>query len=129
MKIIECLKVTYPFQGVCLPEYYLGGRYFKVQKREEGDTITVFARTYISNVCQKMKNGSIYHSRAMKNPIASDAHPEVDDSGMLNHDDHSRYRMLIGCGQWAITLRRFDVMYAIQTMARFSGAPRNISRE
>ena len=32
--------------------------------------------------------------------------------------------MLIGCGQWSITLGRFDVMFAIQTMARFSAAPK-----
>ena len=57
--------------------------------------------------------------------MASDDHPEIDDSGTLNHDDqHSRYQMLIGCGQWAVTLGRFDVMYATQTMARFSAAPK-----
>jgi len=43
MKIIECLIVTYPLQGVGLPEYYLGGN-FKVQKRDRGDTITVCAK-------------------------------------------------------------------------------------
>jgi len=57
--------------------------------------------------------------------MASDDHPEIDGSGALNHDDqHSRYQMLIGCGQWAVTLGRFDVMYATQTMARFSAAPK-----
>jgi len=35
--------------------------------------------------------------------MALDDHPETDDSGALNHDDHSRYQMLIGCGQWAVT--------------------------
>jgi len=50
----------------------------------------------------------------------------MDDSGSaLNNDDHSRCHMLIGCGQWAVTLRRiYDVMYATQTMARFSAAPK-----
>ena len=32
--------------------------------------------------------------------------------------------MLIGCGQWSITLGRLDVMFAIQTMARFSAVPK-----
>ena len=44
MKIIECLKVTYPLQGVGLTEYYLGGD-FKVPKMDRGDTITVCAKT------------------------------------------------------------------------------------
>ena len=43
-----------PPQGVGLPEYYLGGA-FKVQKRDRGDTITVCAKTYISNVCQRVE--------------------------------------------------------------------------
>ena len=41
-------------------------------------------------------------------------HPEIDDSGFLNIDEHYKYRMLIGCGQWAIALGRFDVMFASQ---------------
>ena len=123
MKIIECLKVTYPLQGVGLPEYYLGGD-FKVQKRDRGDTITVCAKTYISNVCQRVEELFNVKLKSYETPMASDDHPEMDDSGLLNHDDHSRYRMLIGCGQWAVTLGRFDVMYATQTMARFSAAPK-----
>jgi len=39
-----------------------------------------------------------YPMEEPQNP-ASDDHPEIDDSGALNHDDHSRYCMLIGCGQ------------------------------
>jgi len=56
--------------------------------------------------------------------MATGDHPEMDDTGFLNNDEHSKYRMLIGCGQWAITLGRFDVMFSIQTMARFTAAPR-----
>ena len=36
MQIIECLKVTYPLQGVGLPEYYLGEDCKVQQKRDEG---------------------------------------------------------------------------------------------
>ena len=32
--------------------------------------------------------------------------------------------MLTGCAQWAVTLGRFDVMYATQTKVRFSAAPK-----
>jgi hypothetical protein len=123
MIIIDCLKITYPLQGVGQPEYYLGGD-FKVQKREAGDTITLSAKTYIENVCQKIEELFHISLKSYDTPMASDDHPETDDSGLLNYDDHSRYRMLIGCGQWAITLGRFDVMYAVQTMARFSAAPK-----
>jgi hypothetical protein len=62
--------------------------------------------------------------KSYETPMATGDHPETDDTGFLNSDDHSKYRMLIGCGQWAITLGRFDTMFAIQTMARFSAAPK-----
>ena len=56
----------------------------------------------------------------------NDDHPEIDASGFLNHDDHSRNHMLTGYGQWGATLGRFDVMYDIQTMPRFSAAPKHL---
>ena len=42
----------------------------------------------------------------------------------MDSDDHSKYRMLIGCAQWAIIIGRIDITYATQTMAKFSAAPR-----
>ena len=32
--------------------------------------------------------------------------------------------MLLGCAQWAITLGRYDIQYATNTLARFSACPR-----
>ena len=91
MKIIECLKVMYPLQGVGLPEYYLGGD-FKVQKRDREDTaITVCAKTYISNVCQRVEELFDVKLKSYETPMASDDHPKMDDSVLLNHDDHLRY--------------------------------------
>ena len=54
------------------------------------------------------------HGKSYENPRATGDHPEIDDTGFLNSVDHSKYRMLIGCGQLAITLGRFDVMFAIK---------------
>ena len=122
--ILECLKLTYPLQGVGTPEYYLGGD-FKVHKKEKGgEMITICAKTYIKNICEKIEMVMDFKLKSYETPMAQDDHPENDNSGILNHDEHAKYRMLIGCGQWAITLGRFDAMYAIQTMARFTAAPR-----
>ena len=106
-----------------IARYYLGVD-FKVQKRDRGDTITVCAKTYNANVCQRVEELFNIQLKSYETPMALDDHPENDNSGILNHDDHSRYWMLIGCEQWAVTLGRFDVMYATQTMARFSAAPK-----
>ena len=36
----------------------------------------------------------------------------------------SKYRMLIGCAQWAITLGRIDITYAVSIMSRYNMMPR-----
>jgi hypothetical protein len=121
---MEQLKETYPLQGIGVPEYYLGGD-FKVHKRKDGtETINVCAQNYLGNVCKNIESVMGIDLKSYETPMATNDHPELDDSGLLNHDDHSKYRMLIGCGQWAIILGHLDVMYAVQTMARFSHAPK-----
>lgn len=53
--LIKRLQVTYPLQGVGIPQYYLGGD-FKVQKQHrEVGTFTFCAKTYLVNVCEKIE--------------------------------------------------------------------------
>jgi len=93
-QFIECLKAKYPLQGVTLLEYYVGGN-FKVQKKDRGDTTTVCARTYVSKICQRIEELFSIQLKSYENPMASDDHPEIDDSGLLNHADHSRFMTTI----------------------------------
>jgi len=51
-------------------------------------------------------------------------HPELDTSDLVSDEGISKYRMLIGSLNWAVTLGRFDAMFAAVTMARYSIAPR-----
>jgi len=60
-----------------------------------------------------------YHS-----PLEGGYHPELDTSDLVCDEDISKYRMLTGSLNWAVTLGRFDVMFAAVTMARYSIAPR-----
>ena len=105
-----------------IPEYYLGGD-FKIHKTQEGiTTFTFCAKTYLSNECEKIEKLLNIVLKQFETPMAISDHKETDDTGFLSNDEHSKYRMLIGCGQWSITLGRLDVHFAIQTMARFSAA-------
>jgi len=46
-------------------------------------------------------------------------------SPLLLHDDGiTRYRICIGCINWAVTIGRFDTMFAAFTMATYSAVPR-----
>ena len=51
-------------------------------------------------------------------------HPEIDESPLLEDDMASKYHSVIGSLNWIITLGRFDVHYATNTLSRFSMAPR-----
>ena len=53
-----------------------------------------------------------------------DYHPEVDESAFLSGRDASLYRGLIGSANWMITLGRFDIAYAVNTLARYNMTPR-----
>ena len=113
----EVLRLHILFKVLVYYQSITFGRHFKVQKRDGEDTITVFAKPYISNVGQWIEKLLNIQLKSYETQMASDDHTETNDSGLLNNDDDSRYWRLAGCGQWAVTLGRFDVMYTIQTMA------------
>jgi hypothetical protein len=59
-----------------------------------------------------------------RSPMDQAYHPEEDQSALLNPRQSSVYRGLIGSANWIITLGRFDIPYTVNTMSRFSMAPR-----
>ena len=56
------------------------------------------------------------------------AHPEFDDSPLLDIDGITHYQHTIGVGQWLIVAGRFDINYAISLLSRFASAPREERR-
>ena len=59
-----------------------------------------------------------------KTPMDKDYHPELDETPILDAEQHSRYRSMVGSLNWTITIGRFDIQYAVTTLARYSHAPR-----
>ena len=50
-------------------------------------------------------------------------HPEMDMTALLISEMHTRYRSMIGYLNWLITIGRFDIQFAVTTLARYSHAP------
>ena len=44
---------------------------------------------------------------------------------MVDEEEVSKYRMLIGSMNWAVTLGKIDVMFAANTLARYYCDPRH----
>ena len=59
-----------------------------------------------------------------KIPMADEYHPELDETPLCDATGITKYKSLIGSANWIITLGRFDIQYAVNTLARYSNAPR-----
>jgi hypothetical protein len=58
-------------------------------------------------------------------PMQENDHPELDESPVLDDQQATLYCAIIGSLNWMVTLGRFDIMYATNTLARFSMNPRH----
>ncbi|MCP4273878.1 MAG: hypothetical protein GY781_18300, partial [Gammaproteobacteria bacterium] len=144
MHIINEIKKDYMLKGVGIPEYYLGGNFHTTKDIDNTKEVghdekdkhlsyqwlkhnikTAFsAQTYIHTSIERLER-MIGKEFALHNtPMSEAAHPELDDSALLNAEDHSKFRSLVGCANWLITLGRFDIAYAVNSLSRFSMQPR-----
>ena len=124
--IMDELRQDYILKGVGIPEYYLGGNVdiLGEQWEKEGIKYALSAQTYVKNVVEKFETLFGQSFAQYKVPMASDYHPELDDSPLCDAEMASRYRSMTGSLNWAISLGRFDIQYATSVLARYNAAPR-----
>lgn len=126
MKLIKQLEEKFLLKGTGVPEYYLGGDIEQVKwdSSPTGNAVALSCRTYITQVCEKIEKMFEMELRHFGSPMDPQYHPEVDETELLPPLTIPKYQMLVGCANWVVTLGRFDVFYAVSTMARFNIAPR-----
>ena len=122
------IRAKYILKGIGAPRYYLGGDYGRVNStllsNKSKSTCYLSAKTYIGNVCSKIESTMNVKLKNYQMPMDPNYHPEVDDTPLLSSELASKYRMLVGSGLWATTIGRFDVLYAVNTFARYNVMPR-----
>ena len=92
---------------------------------KEGIKTAFSAQTHVEQSLGKSEQMMNVESFPLfKSPMMDGSHPELHDSPMLNALDHSKFRSLIGCANWLVTLGRFDIAYSVNAFSRFSMAPR-----
>ena len=57
-------------------------------------------------------------------PISEKLHPEMDNSELLNAQQHKHYQHIIGVCQWLVHNARFDICYAVASLSRFQASLR-----
>jgi len=62
-------------------------------------------------------------NQMVASPIEKNDHPELDTSELLGLDDITKYQLLIGALQWAVSIGRFDIMTSVMTLSSFHAAP------
>ena len=100
--------------------FHLGCDYF----RDKDGRLVYQPKKYI----EKMKN---YYERTFGenprkkgSPMKDGDHPEIDDSPECDEEERKIYLSMIGQLQWLITLGRFDIMTAVNSMSSFRCNPR-----
>jgi hypothetical protein len=133
MTIIEELQRDYVLKGIGVPRYYLRGDIIEsedaCQKQENPITTALWAETYIGNAVDKYEQlfttpDKPFTFRMFWSPMDQAYHPEEDHSALLNPRQSSVYRDFIGSANWIVTFGQFDIAYTVNTMSRFSMAPR-----
>jgi len=127
MSDINELKKTYIMKGVGKPQYYLGGDVVELgsEWEKEGMNAAFSAETYIYNTLPKLALlCGLQDFKKSNIPFSEDYHPELDESPLVPPEQISLYQSLLGSANWIITLGRFDISYAINTLSRYSMAPR-----
>ena len=127
MAIMEKLKESYILKRVGKPQYYLGGDVVTLDEawEKEGITTAFSAETYIKNCLPRLAMACGKEEfRKAPTPFIEDYHPELDETPLVGPKDITLFKSLLGSANWIITLGRFDIAYAVNTLSRYSMAPR-----
>ena len=113
-------------KGVGYLQFYLGGDVVNLPPtwKDHNVSFSLLAHTYINNWTknlERMCNTTFKPTSVLMNPLH---HAETDVSELCSPAEHSKYRSLLGSANWVITLGRFDINYAVNTLAQYCVAPR-----
>ena len=123
--VYDIIQKTYTMKGVGVPEYFLGAACGRADGpyNDKGSTSTLSAKVYLHNLIPRLeKDLGVFRNYTV--PMDPEYRPELDETPLLGEEDTSKFRMLTGSAQWAITLGRMDIAYATTMPSRFNMCPR-----
>ena len=118
---------NYILKDVQEPKTYLGviSKYNLEGSITWAISVDDYLKKALANVEEQIgKLGSMFNKSHLSNPAASDYHPEIDTSKLLEGDEVTLYQSYIGILCWAVELQCIDIAHATATMAKFMSAPR-----
>jgi hypothetical protein len=120
-EILTELQKKYTINGIGEPSFHLGCDY----KQDANGHWYIGTETYVKEslkkVCDILGKPSLGHEGT---PMNEKCKPELDNSDFLDLKGHRKYQQLIGIAQWLVTCGRMDLAFALNSLSRFSAAPR-----
>ena len=104
------------------PSYYLGNDYVWSTSK---NTLALGCSTYIKECIHHLEEDDMIKGKLWehKNLLPAEVHRELDESPLLNDQGLKLYQTLIGMAQWACTIGRLDISFAVSSLSRFPAAP------
>ena len=120
----QLISKEFLLKSIGPPKYYLGNDY---NYSESEKAWVVSCATYVKECVRRVEADpdlNITPLYTHRTPLPDNCHPELDDSDLLTDSGIRKYQMLIGMAQWACTIGRLDIAFAVSSLSRFSTAPR-----
>jgi hypothetical protein len=119
-------SAAFLLKSVGPPVYYLGNDY---NFSETEGARVISCATYLEECVRRIESdpdldGELWPHRT---PLPERCHPELDDGTFLSELGIRKFQMLIGMVQWAVTIGRLDISFAVSLLSRFLVAPRDTS--
>ena len=93
--------------------------------RDSTGTLCMDPGKYIDQMMESYKQHfGVKPDMKHRSPLQKGDHPELDTTPFLDEEGKMIYQSLIGCGQWNISIGRFDTHTAFMLMSRYRTAPR-----
>jgi hypothetical protein len=123
--ILAHFQSIFKMKDVGPPTRYLGATIGKHKVEGSGfEFWYLSANEYLKNVIKVIEEKCRLMVKDVTTPTASNFHPELDTSELLDDTQTSYYQSLVGTLQWLVELGRIDIHYATSCMAKFSASPR-----
>jgi hypothetical protein len=119
--IMDQLSKRYEMTSVGPPEFHLGCDYKQLDDGRWLQGTKTHCKEGIKKVEEILGRDTL---GTESTPMVENLKPELDTSELLTPDGHRKYQQLVGIAQWLITCGRMDLAYAINSLSRFSAAPR-----
>jgi hypothetical protein len=114
------LQKVYNIKDRKHPELYLGALY----TGHPSTKWSITAKNYIGEAIQQIERRTGMKIREEKLTMKPGDHPEEDESEVLDNEQHRLYQSMIGMLQWAVSIGRIDICFAVSSMSRFCTNPR-----